>query len=92
MDFFSIIENAVVWAGQKIINLLIALSTPVLSPVNKYIPDFNFNFDFINSGFLGFVDNFFPLAYFFSFLVLFLALASTIYIVNWVLGLIPSVS
>lgn len=92
MELFNLIKSAILWAIKGFVDLIIALARPVLEPIVGEIPSFDFDFSFIDSGFFGFLNSFFPIDYFLGFLFAYLVLACVVYTVNWILGLVPHVS
>ena len=80
---------------KTVINWLISMSSDYLpfSAGASYLPD-NF-FDFravVDSSSYAYLLLWFPADYAISCFVAYCALACTVYLVNWILGMIPSVS
>ena len=88
LTLFGSLKKFFVWILESVGSLITGAIDSCLSSV----PGFSFNTSFISSGVFGLVDQWFPIDYAIGCAVIWVGLAVSIYVINWVLGLFPTVS
>ena len=87
---FLLVKNAILWAWTWICEAIHSLTAPLVQSLN--VPSFDFDFSFITSSMWGMINEWVPVTYVFVLTGIYVGLAVSVYTVNWILGLIPTVS
>lgn len=90
MNFKNIIVSAVKVIISGLIEALCAFLNPLLLPIADALPTITWNTSFLS--YCNFANYFFDFQYAFSLFVAYLLFALTITIINWILGLIPTIN
>lgn len=86
--FCSAIKQFFTWLVESIGSLFVSAIDGLLGSV----PGFDFSTSFVSAGFFGLLDQWFPVDYAVGCVTLWLVLAVSVYVINWVLGLFPTIS
>jgi len=88
----EVIKNAVKAVIVWLMECLVALFDAAFVPIVQLLPQWSFDTAFIASGWIGILNEWFPLTYAISCVGIWIGLALAVYITNWILGVIPTVS
>ena len=88
----DVIKNAVKAVIVWLMDCLVSLFDAVFTPIVQQLPQWTFDTAFIASGWMGILKEWFPLEYALWCVVTWVMLAISIYVINWLLGVIPTVS
>ena len=90
--FFGWSKSIYKWVVGFIIDYATSL-LPSSSSIDGSLPDSAFDFSSLLSGSgLSYLDLFFPVDYAISCFIAYVVIAVTVFTVNWILGLVPTVS
>lgn len=76
------------WILENIVYEII----PDLSTVSASLPDNIFDFTFVSPSTIAYLNEWVPVDYVVTCFVSYVLIASIVYLINWILGLIPTVS
>lgn len=82
------LQYALKWVLENLVYKII----PDLSTVSGNLPENVFDFGFVSPATIGYLNEWFPVDYAVTCLISYVIIASTVYLINWILGLIPTVS
>lgn len=89
---WEVIKNALGQFLKKLFDVIIEIFGPIIDALLDLVPDFGFDISFVSSSMLGILDLFFPINYCIDCVVVYLSVACVVYIINWILGLFPTIS
>lgn len=91
-EIWKYILRALQYLLQWILENIVYPICPDLGTVNNSLPSNVFDFSFIDGSIIALLNEFVPVGYVIGCVTAYCIIAAIVYLINWILGLIPTVS